>query len=150
MKYLPGILLLLLLVGCNQSNENTEMQSRINALKSEKDSLIGLHQQLQNRIDSVNNTSDFWFKNQVDGRELLNAGIENPREYIIQSLKQQPELIPMEPVLGGKMTFRKIKLLGEGCLIAYYEDGHKAGRAIYSYTFPNDELIFELITTCTD
>lgn len=148
MKYLSGILLLLLLVGCNHSNENTEMQSQIDALKSEKDSLTNLQQQLQNRIDSINNTSDFWFKNQVDGRKLLNAGIENPRKYIIQSLKQQPELIPLEPVLGGKMTFRKVKLLGEGCLIAYYEDGHKAGRSIYSYTFSDDNLNFELVKTC--
>jgi hypothetical protein len=43
------------------------------------------------------------------------------------------------------MKFLQVKLLGKECLIAYYEDGHTSGRAIYNYEFKNGSLVFKLI-----
>lgn len=39
------------------------------------------------------------------------------------------------------------ELLGKECLIAYCEDGHISGRAIYSYEFKNGSLDFKLIAS---
>ena len=95
----------------------------------------------------MNKKSNFWYENDTQGKEFLDMGIKNPKEYIIKSLQHQPELIPLKPILGGQMKFMQVELLGKECLIAYYEDGHTSGRAIYSYKLNMDHLDFKLITS---
>jgi SUMO ligase MMS21 Smc5/6 complex component len=147
MKNIFSILLVLLLFGCNHKSEKTKLLSQIESLTTEKDSLVHLKNHLEIRIDSINKVSNFWYQNETQGKEFLDMGIKNPEENIIKSILLKPELIPLKPILGGKMKFMHVKLLGKECLIAYYEDGHICGRAIYSYGFNNGHLDFKLITS---
>lgn len=145
MKNLFAFLLIAILFGCNNKSEKAELVSQIESLTTENDSLINLKNQLETKIDSLTKESNFWFDNKIEGKQLLEMGIKNPREYIVNSLMQKPELIPLKPILGGQMKFVEIKLLGKQCLIAYYEDGHTSGRAIYNFKFNNGSLNFKLV-----
>ena len=80
------------------------------------------------------------------GREFEN--IKNPEEFVISSLKEHPEMIPLDAVLGGTMEFRQIKVLTDHWVLAHYEDGHVAGESIYSYELQEDgTLDFELVAS---
>lgn len=149
MKQTLWYFLVLLLTGCINNSEKAASGVQIEDLKTSIDSLVRMNHQLENKIDSLQNEQNFWFDNNTEGKHLLEAGIKNPKEYIVNSLKQQPDLIPAEPVLGGQMRFTRIQLLGRECLIAYYEDGHVAGRAIYSYVFKGGKLHFSLVKKCS-
>ena len=147
MKNLITLLLVLLLFGCNHKSKKAELVLHIESLTTEKDSLIQLKNQLETKIDSINTESNFWYQNETQGKEFLEMGIKNPKEYITNSLLHKPELIPLKPILGGQMKFLQVALLGKECLIAYYEDGHTSGRAIYSYELKNGSLDFKLIAS---
>lgn len=147
MKISLLFLLILLLFGCNRKAEKAQLMSKIEALTSQKDSLAKLNNQLEMRLDSITKEANFWRDNQIEGKELSAIGIKNPREFIIQSLLKKPELIPEKGILGGQMKFMEVKLLDKECLIAYYEDGHTSGRAIYNYKLNNGQLEFKLIAS---
>ncbi|MGE5449412.1 MAG: hypothetical protein ACM3PR_13705 [Bacteroidales bacterium] len=147
MKILLPCIFIILLFGCNHKAEKAELTSKIEALTSQKDSLTNLTNQLQIKLDSINKEIDFWYDNQVEGKELSEMGIKDPKQFIIQSLMKKPELIPIQGVLGGQMKFMQVQLLGKECLIAYYEDGHTNGRAFYSYKLNNGQLDFKLIAS---
>lgn len=150
MKISLLFLLILLLFGCNHKAEKAELMSKIEALTSQKDSLTNLKNQLEIKLDSITKENNYWFDNQVDGKELSEMGIKNPKEFIIQSLMKKTELIPIEGVLGGQMKFMHIQLLSKEWLIAYYEDGHTGGRALYNYKLNNGKLDFKLIESSRD
>lgn len=149
MRCIFWFFLVILLIGCNNNSENEELELQVEDLKTARDSLIRLNSQLENKMDSMNNETNFWFDNNTEGKHLLDSGLKDPGEFIISSLKQQPELIPADPVLGGRMRFTRVQLLGKDCLIAYYEDGHIAGRAIYSFVFEGGKLNFSLVKKCS-
>ena len=74
--------------------------------------------------------------------------IENPEEYIIYDLRDQPEMINLDPVLGGTMEFREIKVLTREWILAKYDDGHIQGRAIYLYKLqPDGRVDFKVIAS---
>ena len=74
--------------------------------------------------------------------------IENPGEYIADALRDQPEMINLDPVLGGSMEFREIKVLTREWVLAQYDDGHIQGRAIYRYTLqPDGSVDFKVIAS---
>lgn len=84
-------------------------------------------------------------------RELQEVqDLEKPQEshssdhvFIIQELRKQTGKIPIEPVLGGKMEFRKIKVLSERWVFATYDDGHIEGKSIYEYDIlPGRKVLF--------
>lgn len=147
MKILLSFLLVVLLFGCNHKAEKAELMSKIESLTTQRDSLTDLKNQLEIKLDSINKENNFWFDNQNEGKELSEMGIKNPKEFIINSLIKKPELIPIEGVLGGQMKFMQVQLLGKECLIAYYEDGHTNGRALYSYKLNNGKLEFKLLAS---
>lgn len=74
--------------------------------------------------------------------------IENPEEFIKNSLKQQPEKIPLKPKVGGTMAFREVKVLTEDWVLGTYDDGHVQGKSIYKYRLkPDGTLNFTLIAS---
>lgn len=74
--------------------------------------------------------------------------MENPEEHIISALREQPELIPLNPVLGGTMEFRSITLLSDKWVMAYYDDGHVEGKSIYEFALrPEGAVEFNIVTT---
>lgn len=147
MKRLLTVIMLVLLFGCNHKAEKAELMSKVESLTAERDSLANLKNQLESKLDSIHKEANFWFDNELEGKELSEMGIKNPEEFIKQSLMQKPQLIPIEGILGGQMKFMHITPLGKECLIAYYEDGHTSGRAIYRYKLNNGQLDFKLLAS---
>jgi len=130
MKFLLKILLILpfILLSCNNSDisQINEMETEIHQLKAQNDSLIKI---LSERIPDTN----YWFNPHYDSGKFTHLGIENPDEFIKNALREKPELIPADAVLGGTMYFGNIQLLSDKWLIAEFEDGHIYGRAIFQY-----------------
>lgn len=133
-----------MLTSCNGNDRELNQQS------VKLDSLQELLQEQRNLTDSLRN---------LVGREkeVTPPAIffkpkfrdeENPAENVKQALEEQPEMIPLEPVLGGTMEFRKIILLSDTWVMAYYDDGHIEGRSIYEFRLlPGGTVEFELITS---
>lgn len=74
--------------------------------------------------------------------------IENPEVFISNQLKDQPEKIPIDAVLGGNMQFRKVQVLTEDWVMAVYDDGHVQGKSIFEYELqPNGSVEFTHVTS---
>jgi hypothetical protein len=74
--------------------------------------------------------------------------IENPEEYIAGQLKEHPEKIPMDAVLGGTMQFRQVQVLTEDWVLAVYDDGHVQGKSIFEYELlPDDDIEFSHVAS---
>lgn len=74
--------------------------------------------------------------------------IEDPKEFIKNSLKEHPEQIPLKPVVGGTMAFREVKVLTNDWVLGIYDDGHIEGKSIYQYRLqPNGRLKFTHVTS---
>ncbi|MEG9328801.1 hypothetical protein V6B16_12720 [Salinimicrobium catena] len=74
--------------------------------------------------------------------------IEDPKEMIKTALKKHPEIIPLDPVVGGSMQFREVKVLTNDWVLGIYDDGHIQGKSIYRYKLqPNGRLDFEHVTS---
>jgi predicted nucleic acid-binding Zn-ribbon protein len=135
--------------------EHAALQSEFTALQSEFTALKDKNRQLKAERDSLSlalnrRRSNYWFRNS-DAPELLEMGIENPEEYIIEALKSKPEVIPLIPDEGLKNYFDNIQLLGREWIIAYYEDGHCGGRSIFRFWLnESGELEFAVIATLFD
>ena len=143
------ILTSLFLFSCNEKEQtktappeidHTEsLQASIESLQIENDSLTKL-------LSAEKPEAIKWYEPLYDGKNLLSKGIANPAEFIEKSLREQPELIPLKGVLGGTMHFGGIQPLSSEWVIAYYEDGHIEGRAIYSYKLNSKgKLEFKLL-----
>ena len=140
--FISKILFLTLLMGmsgCGEDKEpvtnNTELDSLQNALEEQEH----LNDSLRQVIEQEDLQEDFpiYFGRGFDT-------IENPEEFIVNSLEQHPDLIPLSPVLGGTMEFRQIKVLTGDWVLGIYDDGHVQGKSIFSYKIgPNGQLQFE-------
>lgn len=142
-KHLKNIIILLLLMiqSCTDTDpEQTEtLRSELLYLKTNSDSLSRL---LLNKEIQEN----YWIANELDNEVYKKFEIENPIEYIKQSLRNKPEQIPLEPILGGTMHFGNIQILGKKWIIAEFDDGHIYGRGIYTYNLQKDcKVEFELL-----
>lgn len=142
MKKLILILLtLILILGCTEIDRTEKLTTKVDSLKVENDSLTKLLEKKQ----TVKNP---WYNAEYDGKPLIDSGITNPEEFIKNSLREKPDLIPFEAVLGGTMYFMNIQLLGRKWLIADFEDGHIQGKAIYGYKLDEKgKLKFKLLNS---
>ncbi len=121
------------------SNEIDSLNIKIEKLRNENSSL---RKDLMDKSAETN----YWYANDFEGRKLMDQGIINPSEYIADQLKEQPEIIPMKAVLGGKMHFLNVQILGREWIIADYEDGHVMGKSIFQYKVNKDGKVdFKLI-----
>jgi|SRR5699024_1525271 len=148
MKYTVILLISLCIVACTNQNKNKylkEVTSEYNKLSLEVKTL-------KKEIDSLESVlatkKSPWFDD-MESRELKEMGIDDPQQYIQEHLKEQATLIPIDGVLGGKMFFTQIEVLGSKWLIASYEDGHIMGRSIFTYHINPEtlEVIFEELST---
>ncbi|NGM62209.1 hypothetical protein G5B30_09810 [Sphingobacterium sp. SGG-5] len=136
------ILLLGIVIGCTNDDKTLLLQQKIDLLEQQVDSLT------KELAVSKTVTDNPWFdKNQAP--KLLRYPIPDPEQFIDSSLRATPEVIPSEAVLGGRMTFKNIQVLGDKWVIADYEDGHVMGQSIFSYSWnDNEKLEFTpLLTT---
>ena len=92
-------------------------------------------------IDSIGSGYPLFFGKKYDG-------IEDPEQFIKNQLRNQPEKIPLSPVLGGNMEFRKIDVISEKWLLAIYDDGHVQGKALMEYQLqPNGSVKYTIVAT---
>lgn len=120
--------------------------SNIEQLKAQIDSLQAATDSLEKELSANKLVSDTWY-NEKDLQQIFSQnGITNPVAHIENSLREQPEIIPLEAILGGTMQFGKIQVLNNEWVIAEYEDGHIMGKAIFIYTINDDgQVDFELL-----
>jgi len=86
------------------------------------------------------NESNYWFSD-ADKADLKHRGIPDPEKNLIESLDSNIALIPYPGVLGGRMHFGKITLLGNRWAVADFDDGHIIGRMLLKYTIQKDSSI---------
>lgn len=78
---------------------------------------------------------------------IMTKPVETNADIIISDLLKHPELIPYEPVLGGKMTFYKehTQVLSDKWVFAYFEDGHIVGHMLLGYSVHDGVISWEVI-----
>ena len=78
-----------------------------------------------------------------DIQKYQKRGLKNPVRSIRENLLHKPDLIPFKPTLGGKMHFFKegIQILTDPWVLAYFEDGHKAGYLLLQYSVHPEGVI---------
>lgn len=121
-------------------NNRSEIDSLQVVLEREKKRVDSLEKELHLKIQETEGYPIFFGKKYEE--------FEDPKAAISEALKQNPGLIPIQPVLGGKMEFRKVNVISEQWLLATYDDGHIQGKAIYEYQLQsNGSFAFTLVTT---
>jgi len=140
----------------------TDMNSRINKLNDNIDSLIDENRLLSDKLNnseemnslkateikrlkkelelSVERIEDLIIVDHTTIRNLENQGIFNYKDIELD-LAEKPELIGYDGVLGGTMFFWSIHLLDDRWVYAEFEDGHIAGSGIYEYTIDENGMI---------
>lgn len=120
-------------------------------------------QEIKNHLDSVSNALEVQqrqndsleklVQNTSTGERTIYFGkafdtIDNPKDFLKESLNRQREKIPVDAVLGGSMEFRQVEILTEDWILAVYDDGHIQGKSIYRYALkPNGEVEFTEIVS---
>lgn len=141
------------IISCSNKSDLKKSPNKIDSIQIELNSSIKLIDSLKSQSDALKSQNDslitvinYWFNEKYDANALLNIGINNPKEFIIKSLRAKPEIIPIKGVLGGTMRFGNVEILSHKWIIADFDDGHILGSAIFRY-YLNDkkELEFQLI-----
>jgi hypothetical protein len=80
-------------------------------------------------------------------RRLQRLGLSNPAERLQEDLIAQPELIPLEPVLGGRMYFLPdgVHVLNDRWVLAEFEDGHIRGQALFEYEVAYGNITWQVL-----
>lgn len=78
---------------------------------------------------------------------MQRRGIARPEPTLVESLLQQPQLIPLEPVLGGEMFFlpQGIHVLNDRWVLAHFEDGHVRGQMLLAYDVARGSVTWQVI-----
>lgn len=141
-----GILILFLFssFSCAESDRQLqEIQDKADSLSRELKRQQKLSDSLQAVLEKESEVDDF--------RIFYGKGYENieaPEEYIKNELQKHKEKIPLDPVLGGTMEFREIRIISEDWLLAIYDDGHVQGKTIFKYELLSDgEMKFSPIVS---
>ena len=148
MKKIVLLSIVLSIVSCSEVEKNAESSTvEIDSLNIKIEKLRNENSSLRKDLMEKTAETNYWYANDFEGRKLMDQGIINPAAYIADQLKNQPEIIPMKAVLGGKMHFLNVQILGREWIIADYEDGHVLGKAIFKYKVSKDGKVdFELIS----
>ncbi len=137
----------LMLLSCADDNTKPESES----LSRKVDSLSVALEEQKELSDSLQ--SVFTSRDSIEGGYPLffgkkYEGIKDPEDFIKNQLRNQPERIPLSPVVGGTMAFRKIDIISEKWLLAIYDDGHVQGKAIMEYELqPNGTVKYTVVAT---
>lgn len=145
-KHLIFSLLAMSIIACSENNQKeadaaTEMKSLKETIAIQENSLDTLKMLLEEQKMELA-SEKLYFGPAFDS-------ISNPQEFIKNKLKTSTGMIPIQPVLGGTMEFRKIIILSNNWVYAMYDDGHIQGASIFTYGFgPKGQLIFKQV--CAD
>ena len=141
-KFIFKILFLTLLsgtIGCGEERNPEPNVVEIDSLRN----ALAEQERLNDSLKLIIEKEDFQESSPIYFGRAFDS-VENPEEFIADGLKARPELIPMDPVLGGTMEFRQIQVLSEDWVLAIYDDGHVQGKSIFSYELtPDGQLTFQ-------
>lgn len=141
MRNVVLLLTSLLIFSCNK-----QKYTDIERLKSKNDILTKKNDSLILKIKEEELKTNYWFDEELQSNDFLKKGIKDSKNFIENSLRNKPELIPLKAVLGGKMNFGNIQILGNKYIIADYSNGHIKGKSIYIYKLNNKgDLEFEFV-----
>lgn len=100
------------------------------------DSIAQLHTQLDSlqKMEIADGDVNYWTDYSRTLQALKKQGIDDPKTFVANNLSERTDLIPMKPILGGKMLFNRIMLMGDHWAIAEFEDGHVGGEMLLSYS----------------
>lgn len=127
-------LLIFLGASCNDNEKRyREYEQELDSLATELSEQKALSDSVTDLLENNHRGSDL---SVFYGRNF--DSIEAPEEFISQELRKHPNLIPLEPVLGGRMQFRQVKVLTEDWVFAIYDDGHIQGNSIFQYKLQSD------------
>jgi len=84
-----------------------------------------------------------------DISRLRAAGLGEPAKEILYDLTNHNDLIPSRGELGGTMLFwpSESRFVGPDRVLAYYEDGHSAGRLLLSFEVMEGEIFWSIEDT---
>ncbi len=160
---LSGVLFILLLISMSfaltyrkmavQTQEQvSEIQKRELKFLSEFQSAVKGESKLKKEVEALAKelrAIKAGFYQSDDQIFLRRRGLKAPEEELKESLLKQEDLIPEKGVLGGKMRFYDIaemKVLSRKWVVAGFEDGHKAGRALLEFRISDDgDITWEMI-----
>lgn len=140
---------------------NLRMRGRINYFEnnqvvrnSEVDSLVNRNDSMRVVIERLSSTP--LSENQRDHlsnielNKLKRMGLNDPVNTIKEDLLQNNDLIPYEGTLGGTMNFYtkdNIMILNERWVLAYFEDGHRAGEVLLEYSVADGKINWNVMDT---
>ncbi len=137
-------LLILLGTACqDKEREMDDTELRLDSLSRELEEYKHTADSLKALIEKGDIASNYpiYFGKEYDS-------IEDPKEFIKSSLREQPEKIPLKPVVGGTMVFREVKVLTNDWVLGIYDDGHIEGKSIYQYRLqPDGKIKFTHVTS---
>ena len=140
------LMLVLILYSCNETNIGKDLQ--FEKIISENEDLVKRNDSLRKVINVLEDND--WFDNDFEGKNFIDKGIENPEVEIVDELRNRADLIPLEAVLGGTMSFDKIQIVSNKWIIASYSDGHISGRSIYEFKLNKNVFEFKIIDSVQD
>lgn len=97
-------------------------------------------------LDSSRNLTRYTLTSS-DVSRLKAAGLPEPATQILYDLTNHHDVIPAEGSLGGTMLFfpAESHFVGPDRVLAYFEDGHSAGRLLMSFSVADGEISWEVI-----
>ncbi len=144
LKTLPLLFLGSIILGCNDRDRDLEdKELQLDSLSRE----LARYKRTSDSLKALIEKGDLAAEYPIFFGKRFDT-IDNPNEFIRKSLKEHPEIIPLEAEVGGTMAFREVKVLTEDWVLGIYDDGHVQGKSIYRYRLqPDGTLEFTLIAT---
>ncbi len=139
-KLLLTFITIIILTSCKTNSGAEAMQSTIDSLLKENDSL---RLELNTSAARMKKAADTATANRP---EPANNESNNRQRIVAEALRSRPELILLDAVLGGTMYFTEIRVISDDLVLADYEDGHIMGQTLYEYKITgNGEVTFKVI-----
>jgi hypothetical protein len=144
------------IAGCSTSSkeqdlmhQNALLMQHVHELKIQIDSLTHVPSQ----ASLISFTSAGTIESMLDPADLhylRRRGLAHPVASIKADLVKNRQLIPVNGVLGGTMQFpeERIQVLNRRWVLAYFEDGHKAGEMLLEYSVsPSGKISWKPLET---
>ncbi len=71
-------------------------------------------------------------------------------DALLADLRQNPTVIPEQPVLGGTMGFTDTAIINQRWVYGAYEDGHIAGAAVFQWQVKDSSIVWTPILVLGD
>ena len=149
---LIALLVLFMVISFSLWNKNIEIsknrdEANMHAQKLQKE--FNILSEKYSSVEKEYKQSEIKHANMLDLsnyhiRRMKQKGLNDPVQDLVQDLKEHPEFITEKGVLGGSMGFyfdKKIWVLTNEWVLAYYEDGHNGGYLLLHYNVSNDGSI---------